>query len=170
MKRCKLKIISFVSPEGPRARYNNTGMNSWIFILLFMVIICNKKAKHDFSVWLRTGSSPADINRFRSYTKKKLWAFYVACMSLHYKTVIFFCMVKKAPVFMKTNLVLNYDLDLMTHHLEARLQNLRPPTQPETSVGQPYSLMIRTNLSAIPAKNPRNQHHVINQLILKRRR
>ena len=27
-------------------------------------------AKHDFSVWLRTGSNPADIDRFRSHTRE----------------------------------------------------------------------------------------------------
>ena len=27
-------------------------------------------AIHDFSLWMRTGSNPADINRFRSNTEK----------------------------------------------------------------------------------------------------
>ena len=29
-------------------------------------------AVHDFSVWLRTGSNPADINRFRSHTENNI--------------------------------------------------------------------------------------------------
>ena len=32
--------------------------------------------KHDFSVWLRTGSNPADINRFRSHTRNDSTKFF----------------------------------------------------------------------------------------------
>ena len=36
-------------------------------------------AKHEFSVWPKTGSNPADINRFQSYTGKDL----LVPLSLH---------------------------------------------------------------------------------------
>ena len=44
------------------------------FILIFMENFYN--AIHDCSVWLRTGSNPADINRFRSNTRKCSFAFF----------------------------------------------------------------------------------------------
>ena len=38
-----------------------------IFILIFVEKL-SIYAKHDFSLWPRTGSNPADINRFESQT------------------------------------------------------------------------------------------------------
>ena len=69
MKNYKTET-SFVSPEEPKALANKTGVD-------FHSNICGKlsviyDAIHDFSVWLKTGSKPADINRFRSHTGKPI--------------------------------------------------------------------------------------------------
>ena len=46
-------------------------------------------AIHDFLVWLRTGSNPADINRFRSLTgKKKLCKYHKTCIYMKSKIEI----------------------------------------------------------------------------------
>ena len=45
-----------------------------IFILIFVENCLYYDAIHDFSVWLRTGSNPADISWFRSDTGKDLSA------------------------------------------------------------------------------------------------
>ena len=41
-----------------------------IFILIFVENWLFFYAIHDFSVWLRAGSNPHDINRFRSHIGK----------------------------------------------------------------------------------------------------
>ena len=41
-----------------------------IVILIFVENFPYYDAIHDFSVWLRIGSNPVDINRFRSQTGK----------------------------------------------------------------------------------------------------
>ncbi len=46
-----------------------TGINFMIFILIFI--------ENDFSVWLRTGSKPADINRYQSHTGKYITYIFV---------------------------------------------------------------------------------------------
>ena len=46
--------------EGPKAWSNKTGINFMIHTLIFM--------KNYLQIWPKTGSNPADINRFRSYT------------------------------------------------------------------------------------------------------
>ena len=46
----------------PRALSNKTGVNFIIFILLF-VKICIYDMVYDFSVWLESGSNPADISK-----------------------------------------------------------------------------------------------------------
>ena len=53
-------------------RANKTGINLMIFFILFFVENCLLyDTIHDFSVWLRTGSNPSDINRFlRHYWNK----------------------------------------------------------------------------------------------------
>ena len=48
-----------------------------IFILVFV-----ENAIRDFSVLLRTGSKPADINQFRSQTGKKNFSFSLSCWRL----------------------------------------------------------------------------------------
>ena len=63
LKNWKIKT-SIVSPERTKARANKTVINFMIFIL---IIVQNC---HDFSVWLRNGSNPPDINRFWSHTRK----------------------------------------------------------------------------------------------------
>ena len=47
-----------------------TGKNIMIFILIFVVNCLKYDAIHDFSVWFRTGSNPADIIRIRSHIGK----------------------------------------------------------------------------------------------------
>ena len=42
-----------------------------IFILMFVENLLIYDIVHDFSVWLRTGSNPVNINWFRSNTVKK---------------------------------------------------------------------------------------------------
>ena len=61
---------SCVSSEEPNALSDKTGINFMIFILIFLENCLHYGAKHDFSVWLRTGSNPADINWFQSHTGK----------------------------------------------------------------------------------------------------
>ena len=64
MKNYKIKT-SLVSPDGLIARANKYGIDFIIYILLFIeIIVCNTMIYMIFSVWLRTGSEPADINRF----------------------------------------------------------------------------------------------------------
>ncbi len=65
MKNYKIKN-RFVSPE--EARANKTGINFMIFILISIETCLLLDAIHYFSVWLRTGSNPADSNRFQSHT------------------------------------------------------------------------------------------------------
>ena len=48
-----------------------------IFVLIFLENCLLYDDTHDFSVWIRTGSNPADINKFRSHT-----AIYISCMIL----------------------------------------------------------------------------------------
>jgi len=69
MKNYKIKI-SFVSSKGPKARANKTSINFIIFISIFVKNCLLFDAIHDFSVWLRIGSNPVDINRFQSHTGK----------------------------------------------------------------------------------------------------
>ena len=58
----KIKIkTSFVIPKGPKDPASKTGINFFIFILIF-VENCN------MILWLRTGYNPVDINRFQSHT------------------------------------------------------------------------------------------------------
>ena len=60
-----------------------------IFILIFVENCLLFDAIH-FSVWLRTGSNPADINQFKSYTVK------VYECALFFRTMI--CSVKFNPI------------------------------------------------------------------------
>ncbi len=45
------------------------------FVLIFVENCLYCDAIHDFSVWLRNGSNPADINRLRSHTGKNVLKF-----------------------------------------------------------------------------------------------
>ena len=54
---------SLVGPQDPKVRACVTGIDLMIFISIF-VLVCTI-----FSVCLRTGSNPADINRFESLTR-----------------------------------------------------------------------------------------------------
>ena len=69
MKNYKI-IASFVSPEEQETKFNKTGINLYDFyfsirwklsLMLYMF----------FSIWLRTGSNPLNINWFRSHTGNK---------------------------------------------------------------------------------------------------
>ena len=51
-------ITSFGSPEGPKARANQTRIDIMTFILVFVESCLYYNAIHDFSVWLRTGYEP----------------------------------------------------------------------------------------------------------------
>ena len=60
-----IKVKNFeikTSSVRPRALANKTGINVIIFSLLF-VKICMYDMIHDFSVWLESGSNPADISK-----------------------------------------------------------------------------------------------------------
>ena len=48
--------------------FNPTNFTS-IYFMILLFILENYKTIHDFSVWLRTGSNSADINRFPSHTR-----------------------------------------------------------------------------------------------------
>ena len=52
-------------------RANKTGINFMIIILILVENCLYYDTIYDFSVWLTTGSNPADINRYRSHTDKK---------------------------------------------------------------------------------------------------
>ena len=62
----------FVSPEVPKARAND-GINFMIIILIFVKNCLWYDAIHNFSIWLRTASNPADINQFQSHTGNTLY-------------------------------------------------------------------------------------------------
>ena len=66
MKSIRLKPVLLST----KAQANKTGIDFMIFILIFVENCLQYDAIHDFSVWLRTGSYPADINRFRIHTGK----------------------------------------------------------------------------------------------------
>ena len=62
-----MRLNQFESPGVPKARAIKTGINFMAFILIFVENCnCNTTKNMFFLVWLRTGSHPADINRFRS--------------------------------------------------------------------------------------------------------
>ena len=71
MKNYMIKT-SFASPDWSKARANKIGINFMISIIIFVRDCLYYNSKQHFSVWLRTGSNPADINRFRSHTGKVL--------------------------------------------------------------------------------------------------
>ena len=58
---------SFVSPQGPKALVNKTGINIMILSQNSWKIVSN--LMHGLSVWLRTDSNPSDINCFQNYTR-----------------------------------------------------------------------------------------------------
>ena len=62
---------SVVSSKGLKTRVNQTGINSMIFHFNIRRNCLQYDAIHHFSVWLRSGSNPANINRFRSNTEKR---------------------------------------------------------------------------------------------------
>ena len=49
-----------------------TSINFIIFILIIVENCLSYDAIHEITAWIRTGSNPADINLFRSHTRKKL--------------------------------------------------------------------------------------------------
>ena len=75
MKHQSIKT-SFDNPEGPKAWDNKTGIKLKIFILIFTENCLQYDAIHDFSLWLRTGSNPADSNRFQSHTENFILKYY----------------------------------------------------------------------------------------------
>ena len=48
----------------PKDWANKTDINFMIFISIFVENYLQYDAIHDFSVWMRTGSNPADIYQF----------------------------------------------------------------------------------------------------------
>ncbi len=56
-----------LSMEIKKIKHNTTGINSIILLLLVDNCLLYIDAIHEFSVWPRTGSNPADIYRFRSH-------------------------------------------------------------------------------------------------------
>ena len=56
--------------DRPKARANKPGIIFMIFNFIFVENCLSYNVIHDFSVWLGTGSNPADVNRFRSHTVK----------------------------------------------------------------------------------------------------
>ena len=63
------RIIDSFSHKGPKGRANKPGINFIIFISIFVENYLLYDVIQDFPAWLRTGSDPADINWFRSYTE-----------------------------------------------------------------------------------------------------
>ncbi len=53
----------------PKAGVNKTGIYLLIFILIFL--LSQIRCYSWFTVWVKTGSNPAYINRLRSHTRKK---------------------------------------------------------------------------------------------------
>ena len=72
MKNYENIKTSFVRLKEAKALGNKTGNNFMIFILIFMENCLLYDVIHDFSVWPRTSSNPADIKRFRSHTGKNI--------------------------------------------------------------------------------------------------
>ena len=69
LKRKIIKLIPvLLDPRGQRPRL--TGIDIMTFILLFVENCLKYDTIHEFSVWLRTGFNPADINWFLSHTGK----------------------------------------------------------------------------------------------------
>ena len=64
---------SFVSPEGLMAKAKNTNIIFMIFISIFVKNCLQYNVIHDFSVWPRTGSNLADINRFQATLEKNMF-------------------------------------------------------------------------------------------------
>ena len=65
MKIIRLKqIVLALRGQGPKARDNKTGIN----FMILMKIVCNSMLYMFFTVCLKTGSNPTDINRFRNHT------------------------------------------------------------------------------------------------------
>ena len=60
MKILRIKCC-FVSPKVPKAR---AGFNFMFVILIFVENYLLYDATNVLTVWLRTGSNPADINQF----------------------------------------------------------------------------------------------------------
>ena len=59
-----------ISPGFRPVGANKTGIN---YILILVENCLQNNAMHDFSVWLRTGSNPSDINQFQSHTRKGIY-------------------------------------------------------------------------------------------------
>ena len=81
IKNHKIKT-SFVNPEGPKALAKKNCFNLMIFILIFVENYLG--TTNDFSVWLRTGSNPADINRFRSRSGNNITYTYTFQIYIYY--------------------------------------------------------------------------------------
>ena len=65
IKRKNYKIkTSFVSSKGLKAWASKTGIKFRIFFLIFVESCLKYNTIHNFTVWPRTGSNPADINLF----------------------------------------------------------------------------------------------------------
>ena len=80
-----------------------------IFILVFMEHDLQQDAIHDFSVWLRAGSNPVDINQFRSHTVTN-----VIFLFLRYGNK---CPYLLKVLFPGTRLLLMQTISNQNHHL-----------------------------------------------------
>ena len=69
MKCTIIRLEPFFSPEMPKARAKKSGFNFMIVHFYIHRKLDIIDAKHNFFVWLRTGSNPSDIDRFCSKIK-----------------------------------------------------------------------------------------------------
>ena len=76
----------YFSLEMPKAQDKKISFN---LMIVHLYIRIKLYVIHNFSVWLRTGSNPQDINRFRSHTGKwkiRLSSLYM-CETLRENTI-----------------------------------------------------------------------------------
>ncbi len=58
--------------EASRGVYASEDYSACFFCMSFAILPIDIITMNDFSVWLRTGSNPADINRFQSHNGKQI--------------------------------------------------------------------------------------------------
>ena len=61
-----INIWHYFSPKGPKDRAYKTGINFMVFILVFVEKCLYYDTLKDFSVLMRNGSNPTDINRLEA--------------------------------------------------------------------------------------------------------
>ena len=84
-----------LAPRDQRPRLTKLeGINSMFFFILIRGNLAVYDALLDFSVWLRTGTNPADNNRFRSHT----WKTYLIC---RIRMLLCICVIKSYLEFLR---------------------------------------------------------------------